>query len=374
MSPSLDVHLIEEGSLKGQDISCYQGELKKLLPSQQICFFNTKEEFKNHLEKVMNSLRDNAHTQLLILSAHGKPGTATDLAVGPSNESIDIRHFSSYFKNLPPKLVIYVSACWGGYPSFYQSFIVSQTSKPTTIGPLVSICGKHNIELQDKIIEVLSQHKDYEPKLCEVIQQFNTKWKDAYPGKPYSVSIKTSDDKWVPPRGEGGLPYPISGKNKYLIVALQRHACCFSDGPLSAVLWDGVNYWQVPEIQTKLNSANPYALIGECIEARSSIDGKSPEKYGIAKLHLTEKINRIKKVPERFKFHSYPYEWASEQPCKDKSEEPKMISEVHIKRACKACNWAVFHIGQTRENDQLVPCIKEARCCRHDCDEHNKET
>lgn len=293
MPSSLKIHLIEHNQIRNSLISCYKGSLKTLLKSKPY-FFDTAEEFEKCIFEVMSLiLPDEDSKHFLVISAHGVPQTGGNLV-----KSIDLRKFSQYFKILSnrTKLIVFVSACWGGYASPIQA-MASQVSKPTIIGPLVNIGHNHNLDLQNGILDVLLRNDEYEPELCKLVEKFNNKekWRKRY-RKNHFVGISTRKGKIIPPLGIGGLSERIEDKIYYRILKLEGPFQDLTGEYLHAILWDGEKSWRVTIDSLPRNNEGdqlilfPHDFIGKIIEAYPQIsECPDPEdKSSVGMLQLSE--------------------------------------------------------------------------------------
>src|SRR5208337_884996 len=88
-------------------------------------YFSDESEFETKINNIIDKmLKTNTdHMHLLIISVHGEQNTGTNLSL-TNGKSINLRLYQKIFKKLPEKLFVYISACWGAYPSqiriFYQ--------------------------------------------------------------------------------------------------------------------------------------------------------------------------------------------------------------------------------------------------------------
>jgi hypothetical protein len=109
--------------------------------------------------------------KVLILSAHGVPLTGTNLATSGSEE-IDLCCYERYFSVLPHNLVIYISACFGGFPAAR----IAQSDKintPYVVGPLVDIQFGHANDFQSRLLDLANQPDLSRKSLYRLIRTFN---------------------------------------------------------------------------------------------------------------------------------------------------------------------------------------------------------
>lgn len=392
MPSALSVYLIEEKSLENGPLSCLTGKLKgSSLLKEPPMYFSSVKEFERCLHETMGAMKkdsdDNPNdTYLLILSAHGMAQTGTLLKAN-SDEAINLRFHADFFEILPPKLVVYISACWGLYPSIIEALTSSKTHKPTLIGPLIPIKEAHNKELQIKMIDILLKHQGsdtYEAALCCIVKSLNDNWQDEFDQE--SVGVVLRDGTWIPSRGRGGISAPLRIKQHrseeikdiaYRIVAFQKYDCRNDREPLNAVLWDGEFFWRIsspipPCILKKLDDTSSYAYIGEFIEITTKVIHEPFPETGIGQLEVIGKPRFIEGT-NKLKKYRIPNSNASEYPDKNKAVAPKKILVSSIERACKACNWATLRWWQERDKKEgkMIRGV-EGRCFREDCIEHER--
>lgn len=379
MSSSLAIYLIEEEGLE-TPLSCRTNKLERNPLLKESLLFSSAREFERNLHRIMNSIRscyqDKPNdTYLLIISAHGKPQTGTLLEANPE-ESINLRLYSDFFNDAPRKFVVYVSACWGLYPSVIDAL----THKATIIGPIINISGKHNKEMQDRIIGILLTSKEceeYESAFCRLKDELDKKWqKNTDHPHPESVGIVKLDGTWIPPQEVGGLSAPIRGMFNYRIVALQKTDCRY-DNPTHVILWDTKKlYWWIPVANIiavkELTDIDPYEWIGKYITISAKIERDTDSDSGIGKLADVLEASYFQ-GNSKLRSYKYPNSNVSEKPDKNKAIAPKQMPVSSIRRACKACNWATLTWWQKRDI-KGVKMIRgvEGRCFREDCIEHEK--
>ncbi|WP_186095807.1 hypothetical protein [Burkholderia gladioli] len=134
--------------------------------------FWTATEFRDTLCDAIVALHriDEATPKLLVISTHGKELTGTHLLAGL--EPIDLATYGQYFGVLPKNLIVYLSACWGGYSS-PASAIQSGTCPPIVVGPLVHIGKTIADTFQAALLDLLEAGVPSASDLECLIARFN---------------------------------------------------------------------------------------------------------------------------------------------------------------------------------------------------------
>jgi len=320
-----------------------------------------------------NSYTPEERIHLLIISAHGVPYTGTNLEVS-SGKSIDLSLYKEYFRVLPKDLVIYVSACWGGYPSVIQGICGNADNPPILIAPLIPIEQHQNIKIQNSIIDCLLNHSDYEEQLIQTIKRLNEKLKKSYYEQPI-VRIVTKNGEQIPGLEAAFLAAKIEEYKKYLVVALQDIFPGCPNDFLQFILYDGASLWMI--LKYELSSFNdifeiedPYLAIGRAIELKGKILSE-PSSLNIGQLTDIIKVRKIpdKKIPDRLKYEvPYPH-------CKEKPDSERIhvtMGFIHRGSPCLVCNWAIFddESGVDEKDDLKI----KVSCRRSNCEAHNLQT
>lgn len=115
--------------------------------------FSNSAEFSSTLMagvRALVAIADDRH-KLLVISAHGVPVTGTDLQAS-DEEAINLWDFADHFAALPNSTVVFLSACFGAYPS---AEAIQQRSPLFVLGPLVDIMpGDANAFQEDLLNEL----------------------------------------------------------------------------------------------------------------------------------------------------------------------------------------------------------------------------
>ena len=139
------------------------------------CTFHDNASFESGLRACMSKfLVEDADTiKMLVISAHGDEETgwlkATDDDEG---ELVSLERFASYFKTAPINLIVYLRACFGGYPDM-QALQCDPQNKPIVVGPLVEIEVPHASDFQKLVLAKLGQGLGALEAVKEAVDQFN---------------------------------------------------------------------------------------------------------------------------------------------------------------------------------------------------------
>ena len=157
--------------------------------------------------------------RLLIISAHGEPETGTHLAVGNADEQIVLAEHEGLFAFPFRDLIIFVSACWGGYAANVDLICkASRSAPPFLVGPVVPIRDKHCVLLQNAIIDTLMKAEDPVAALPSCLEKLNEDYRSHYQGNWIRYVAPGADP--VPAFGEEGLAASYTGKIKLRIIEI----------------------------------------------------------------------------------------------------------------------------------------------------------
>ncbi|MFP3588582.1 hypothetical protein SCB29_33860 [Paraburkholderia sp. SIMBA_055] len=135
--------------------------------------FWTTSQFGEALRDAITALHrlDDATPKVLIISTHGEELTGTRLDTGTG--SVDLWQYKHCFGVLPNNLVVYVSACWGGYPSAAAA-IQSGTRVPHVVGPLVDTSVSLADAFQTALLDLVDGGMPSTAALNRLIGRFNS--------------------------------------------------------------------------------------------------------------------------------------------------------------------------------------------------------
>lgn len=134
--------------------------------------FWTTSQFAKALRDAIAALHrlDDATPKVLIVSTHGEELTGTRFSTGI--ESVDLWECKDCFGVLPKNLVVYLSACWGGYPSAAAA-IQSGTRVPPVVGPLVNTYVSLADVFQTALLDLLNAGMPSTSALDSLISRSN---------------------------------------------------------------------------------------------------------------------------------------------------------------------------------------------------------
>jgi hypothetical protein len=217
----------------------------KAIPRQWVAEckkFDNKKEFDRALLSAIQWLHRRADDELkvLIISTHGIPLTGTELDVG-SGENVKLWDYRNHFAVLPPNLVIYVSACFGLFPS--SEYLQSDgQNRPYVLGPLVDITFAHANQFQQQLLQLLMTGAELASSeaLHELLSRFNNdkNLRDMhYGGRECLFAMWDKDGNFFPPESQGNqLAAPAKGKTTviarkllYTTEGKTPVACLFED-------------------------------------------------------------------------------------------------------------------------------------------------
>jgi len=171
----------------------------------------------------------------LILSAHGIPLTGTNLEAS-SGKEINLWHYSNHFTALPANLVVYVSACFGGYPS--MGAIQRGYHTPYVVGPLVDIRFEHANEFQLALLDLMEDSGASRRTLYRLIRRFNSddKLRAQCYGRRQLFGMHDVFGNFFPRSAIGQLAAPVESEKRFTVVDFVRRG--ESGNPLACVIED----------------------------------------------------------------------------------------------------------------------------------------
>lgn len=162
--------------------------------------------------------------KVLILSAHGIPLTGTNLYT-ESDEQINLWRYAECFSRLPPNLVVYVSACFGAYPSA-AAIQSGKRNIPYVVGPLVDIVFNYANKFQQELLDLVGAAPLSRRKLFHLIHSRNkdTKRRNLeYGGRRWLFGMYDTCGNFFPRGAIGGqLAAPVEEKMTFVIRELIR--------------------------------------------------------------------------------------------------------------------------------------------------------
>lgn len=372
---SVFLHIVEEVTLRNTKHSCVPSA--RAFPQERMAaaFFETEAEFETAMreafERMHRATEKPALRHLLIISAHGKQGTGTHVRLERRREAFDLRRHAAMFEMRPREIVVFISACWGAYPSIVQAVRSGVASpKPITIGPIVNIHPKHANLLQRRIVKTMCEERDIEGALAAVTQEESAALFERH-GEAVWRIIKR-DGTSIPPQGKAGLAVPMRAKMSYRIVALQRLQGSRHIDPDVAVLLsaDG-KYWRAPITPfEQWSDGTAYNLIGKSFLLRAK-ELCYQESAGIGDLVDFGLVSLQPHPPRFFRAYRPPYDY-SVLPSTTKyrgTERPLSVTALPV---CKRCNWSTMHIRGT-SRDGLKTYFVDGLCHRDTCPQHGPD-
>jgi len=135
--------------------------------------YRDEPSFERGLREALGKLiaMDDESPKLMVVSAHGKPLTGTHLE-SDTGDVINWHFFESHFKVLPKHLIVFLSACFGAYPSSL-AWQAKSDNKPILVGPMVNIQMKHANEFQDALLNAMCASADLESSIQAAVDHFN---------------------------------------------------------------------------------------------------------------------------------------------------------------------------------------------------------
>jgi hypothetical protein len=325
--------------------------------------FSSQDSFKTGLYKTMKIAQDPTtitDAKMLIISAHGIPLTGTSLETS-DGKSINFaaNDIQDFFDVLPSNLIIWVSACFGGYPSVIRCLQRSSLG-PMVAGPLVPIIPKHAIEYQNLLIDLIGKHGIDERPLATATSQFNNKYHHEY--FEYPIRFVGATGTTIIPEIEL-LEYApstsVEREDSFLLIAMQ--GIKYGD-PIHVVLQNNSGYW-LSSSAAFSDCGNLWDFLGHKISFRYQVLSQ-PEDGSIGKLNP---VGKLKKHPSRLDGYSYKYSHCTERPPK-LSNKPITVPSKGDNAACIACNWARLTPIRSSTMSLGVECYRET------CPEHEAVT
>lgn len=176
--------------------------------------FSSEAEFAQCIDYVIGSGCD-AESALLVISAHGVAGTGT--RIGPN---IDLAFHRQRLTSLPEGWVVFLSACWAGYPSLLD-FRGDRARQPFLVGPMVDVFATHADDVMNRLIEVLVEGRASSDALGAVVDELEGKLVPHYDGRPV-LRRMTRSGAVLPRWGEGGFSGPRTEVTRLRIIAAKQ--------------------------------------------------------------------------------------------------------------------------------------------------------
>lgn len=218
-------------------------------------------QFRDVMRRAMTSLHlSPVGPKLLVVSAHGTPLTGTHLSVG-NGEVADLWDFRDLFTVAPPTLTIYLSSCFGAYPSA-KNLQGSIINCPWVVAPLVDIHPGHANSFQLELINILTEASSSDNPLKELVDKFNSRHLSSYDGRAAMALLDKS-----------GFVHPPSSVGEYLASPMEART-----------------HFQVMDLISQSGVSHPRLLIkavhGELLECGL---GNFPDYF-----HKPEKVVGVK--------------------------------------------------------------------------------
>jgi hypothetical protein len=241
-------------------------------------------QFVKGLREAITALHqlDDAIPKALIISTHGKAltGTRLDTVTG----SVDLWEYKDYFGVLPNNLVVYVNACWGGYPS-PAAAIQSGTRVPPVVGPMVNIYPQLADAFQSALLDLLDAGMPSDRALYRLVRHYNS---DAmlrdehYGGMDWLFGLWSRSRVFHPAEAAGNqLAAPVADNGRFEVIEPVLHA--ESGAVIAWVVADSrgqrfqADVAQLPE----LLDVDPDCFIGATLDASFQL-GADPDDYSDA--------------------------------------------------------------------------------------------
>lgn len=163
---------------------------------------------------------------LLVIRAHGKERTGTELIAG-NDESINLYSFREHFKILPENLVVYLDVCWGGFPAA-ASIVGGIASKgltgvPIVVGPLVEVRVDHSEKFLSELRKILSKGISLDDiRTLAGNYNENQRYRDCY-GVDFIIGIHQPDGTFYPTDAMNQLAAPVQAKEFFVIESFRSH-------------------------------------------------------------------------------------------------------------------------------------------------------
>ncbi|WP_186151999.1 hypothetical protein [Burkholderia gladioli] len=245
--------------------------------------FRTTSEFGQALREAITELHklNDATPKLLILSTHGEGLTGTSLDTG--TESVDLRTYQDYFGVLPNNLVVYLSACWGSYPSTAGA-IQSGSRVPPVVGPHVDIIVDHANAFQTALLDLMDGGVPSTEVLNGLLNRFNedaTLRRNDYGNRRCIFGMWDSSGTFHPPEAPGAqLAAPVHEDGHFELIDLVRHDD--SGDVIACIVINHVGEQYQANIGPILAAFNRdvASLVGESFDALYQVASKLPDPAG----------------------------------------------------------------------------------------------
>jgi hypothetical protein len=370
---TVHMHIVEEADLRGTRLSCVP---RDALPAGAAIatqtFFATEEQLVQSVMQAFKAMltSEAGVRHLLVLSAHGGPGTGTLIEVAPGT-LVRLDKHAGLFEIRPPGLVTFASACWGGYPSVIQALRAGDRSEsPFIVAPVVPVHPDDANELQRRLVDAMTaeERDDHLDALLEAkTAAFDKERTPDYAEAVFRFVRRNGE--MVPGQGDAGLAQPMQPRATYLVVSVQRLPSAGAEAPGIAIVQaqDG-RYWRVATsiLSEAEDDAGVYALVGKGFTFRAKIHRYAgAESFGdmtdVSEVKVADRVPGILRLAP-------PYPHAAERTTVKALTAALKIAATSV-RKCRRCNWASLSIksenrgGNTRH-------VVEAVCHRNECGEH----
>ena len=247
-------------------------------------------------EAVRHLFRKEAHdlgegvVNLLIIRAHGKERTGTELIAG-NDESINLDLFRDHFKTLPENLVIYLDVCWGAFPAAASmgGGIVSkgQTGRPIVVGPLVEVRVDHSKKILADIRRRLSNGISLDDmRALAHTYNDNQRYRDCY-GVDFIIGIHQPDGTFYPSDAVNQLAAPVQTKEFFVIESFRSHNglanvhCILRSEKTQIEYLTQTAYLPIPgELNIELSDFDPTPYMQRVVGSKYQVVDKSPTRMG----------------------------------------------------------------------------------------------
>ncbi|WP_143295311.1 hypothetical protein [Burkholderia pseudomallei] len=258
--------------------------------------FGTKSQFGDALRDAIAALLrlDDAMPKVLIISTHGEELTGTRLHTGTG--TVDLWEYKDHFGVLPNNLVVYLSACWGGY-STTAGAIQSGARVPPVIGPLVDVIVSHANAFQAELLDLLNSGMPTIDALSGLIGRYNddeTLRRDDYGGRRWLFGMWDSAGNFHPGAAAGAqLAAAVVDDERLKLVELVRHG--EADEVIACVVEDQSGKRFQANVAPLLDAVggDPESLVGVQFDAPYQVasDLSNPRDVGITglpRIHIVE--------------------------------------------------------------------------------------
>jgi hypothetical protein len=258
--------------------------------------FGTKSQFGDALRDAIAALLQlgDAMPKVLIISTHGEELTGTRLDTGTG--TVDLWEYKDYFGVLPNNLVVYLSACWGGYPTTAGA-IQSGARVPAVVGPLVDIIVSHANAFQTALLELLNAGMPTTDALNHLIGRYNddkTLRRDHYGDRRWLFGMWDSLANFHPAAAAGAqLAAAVEDDGHFELIELVRHG--ESGEVIACVVVDHCGNKFQANVAPIIDAADgdPESLIGMRFDAPYQVvsDLSNPRDVGISGsplIHIVE--------------------------------------------------------------------------------------